>query len=252
MRNDKLIAYQKAQDSAEHYNNMSWTLITVGLGFSLTILYKSLTMEGAHLKLGMLIVGLLVVRYFSYLIEGAQEKKEWKYFYCQKIEEESLKRNGDDKFFPHLGLHLFGESDESISKHQRGLWWFMGAKIVLYIFYSYLIIKTLHVLSPDIICFWLLVILFLFFVLWNITLFEWKNLRKSKSRQERFKDIYKLLLKRKRIIRAKKNYYKFPVYLFVITLICVIAVIYTFVFFAKVEVIPALIINCSIPFFQVS
>ena len=83
----RMIEYQKAQDSAEHYNTMMWTLMALGIVGSLTILHIFWTNRPEiTYSLMMLFVGVFVLFYFSYLIEGAHEKKKWKYKICKDIE----------------------------------------------------------------------------------------------------------------------------------------------------------------------
>ena len=82
-----LLEYQKAQDSAEHYNTMIWTLISIGIGFSLLIL-KVVWFEDndSLLELISLFFGFFSLFYFSFLIESANEKKLLKYHVCKEIE----------------------------------------------------------------------------------------------------------------------------------------------------------------------
>ncbi len=83
-----LTVYEKSQDSAEHYNTMTWTLMSILLGFSLYIL-KLVWMEQnkVQLELMALYFGIGGLIYFSYLIESANEKKLLKYYICKYIKE---------------------------------------------------------------------------------------------------------------------------------------------------------------------
>mgnify|MGYP001603190727 CR=1 FL=1 len=87
IKNKSALEYQKAQDSAEHYNTMIWTLISVLLGFSLIILYRVNTDSiNNQIKVVLLSIGTLSFLYFSFLIESANEKKLHKYKICKIIE----------------------------------------------------------------------------------------------------------------------------------------------------------------------
>jgi len=83
------LEYQKAQDSAEHYDTMVWTLISLGIVASALILYQvwSKNEYNPH-GLLLLFMGAFILFYFSYLIESANEKKNLKYAVCKKIERE--------------------------------------------------------------------------------------------------------------------------------------------------------------------
>jgi hypothetical protein len=87
-REVRLIEYQKAQDSAEHHNNIMWTLINVGIGFSLTILYLAYTNLEILIKLILLFIGSFALFYFSFIIESSNEMKNKKYDICKQIEKE--------------------------------------------------------------------------------------------------------------------------------------------------------------------
>lgn len=84
------LEYQKAQDSAEYYNTMIWTLVSLVLGFSISIFY--LVLKDNVEKLGdptsiiLLGAGSLVLVCFSILVEGANDKKILKYSICKEIE----------------------------------------------------------------------------------------------------------------------------------------------------------------------
>ncbi len=84
-----LIEYQKAQDSAEHYNTMIWILTPVLLGFSISILYLIFSNNyNPIFNIFLLIFGSFSLFYFSLLIESANEKKLHKYRICKKIEKD--------------------------------------------------------------------------------------------------------------------------------------------------------------------
>ncbi len=100
MNGKSMLEYEKSQDSAEHYNTMVWTLISIIFAFSLLILRTILldiNSSGWTFSLvgkftiinGLLLIGTLSWIYFGYLIEGANEKKKWKYFICQEIEKKN-------------------------------------------------------------------------------------------------------------------------------------------------------------------
>lgn len=125
-----LIEYQKAQDSAEHYNTIVWTLMSVGIGLSLIILYKVHSQEqNPLLEMIMLFVGMFVLFYFSYLIESATERKMWKYYVCQRIEWENgfIGQNRKIIYLPISKTKLFGGS------FSMNL--FRIIKILMYFFY---------------------------------------------------------------------------------------------------------------------
>ena len=90
LREIRLTEYQKAQDSAEHHNTIMWTLINVGIGFSLTILYLVWTTQNldALTKLISLFIGALTLFYFSFIIETSNERIKIKYNLCKQIEKE--------------------------------------------------------------------------------------------------------------------------------------------------------------------
>jgi len=58
------------------------------LGFSITILYIILSSKelSSYLKLGLILIGIISLYYFSFLIESANEKKIHKYKICNEIE----------------------------------------------------------------------------------------------------------------------------------------------------------------------
>jgi len=128
------LEYGKAQDSAEHYNTMLWTLVWVGIGFSLILLRftfsdlsgKSFFILSEHsLQSLMVFIGLFVIIYFSYLIEGANEKKNFKYGICKIIEK-------GNKYF--YGQNLKTEI-LPISKIRYGIVFFRALSIALVVFY---------------------------------------------------------------------------------------------------------------------
>jgi len=93
-----LIEYQKAQDSAEHYNNMVWVLIPVGFGLSLILLNFTLfgLPEGIFfgfnkpsLQSLMILINMFILTYFTYLVEGAILTIRLKYKICKRIEREN-------------------------------------------------------------------------------------------------------------------------------------------------------------------
>ena len=84
-----LVEYQKAQDSAEHYNTMIWTLVSLGFALSLWIInnfYTNKSIEPDYLLLT-LFFGTFVLAYFSKLVEKANKNKNLKYDICKDIEE---------------------------------------------------------------------------------------------------------------------------------------------------------------------
>ncbi|MEK6947713.1 MAG: hypothetical protein AABX19_00565 [Nanoarchaeota archaeon] len=90
-----ILEYETAQNSAEHYNTMVWTLISVGLGLSIIILNKivlekteTIIFDEIIAKLLLSIIGILIVIYFTMLIERANKKKCLKYKICKDIEED--------------------------------------------------------------------------------------------------------------------------------------------------------------------
>jgi hypothetical protein len=91
------LTYQKAQDLAEHYNTVMWTLIYIGIGLSLWILYLVWVKRpeiSVGLKLVMLLLGSLILFYFSSIIEKSNEKKNRCFKICREIEKEE--RNNFD------------------------------------------------------------------------------------------------------------------------------------------------------------
>lgn len=135
-----LIEYQKAQDSAEHYNTMTWTLVSMGIGFSLTILYMVVVLDNIKnplLNLIALFTGAFVLFYFSFLIESAYEKKVFKYKICQKIERKLgfIGQNCKVEKLPISGLDF------------KGVYIFRGIKLLLFIFYILAIIIYVRIES---------------------------------------------------------------------------------------------------------
>lgn len=130
-REIRLVEYQKAQDSAEHHNTIMWTLINVGIGFSLTILYLVWTQSLNILtKLVFLFTGTFVLFYFSFIIEKTNETKNLKYNICKRIE----------KDYNFIGQNRLTENLK-VSKMFKGMLIFRSMKILLWIFYSILIIS---------------------------------------------------------------------------------------------------------------
>lgn len=138
---DSLI-YQKAQDSAEHYNTMIWTLTSVLLAFSITILYLVSTNNYAILlNIILLLFGFFSLFYFSTLIELANETKCHNYDICKKIETEyGLRKNHSlvDKLPIHKELK------------KRGMKLLRIAKKVLYLLYLFAIIRVQFGWSLDV------------------------------------------------------------------------------------------------------
>lgn len=90
---EEKLEYTKAQDSAEHYNTIMWTLINIGLGLSLLILYTATTGNSDYiLKQPMLIFGLAILAYFSLIIHKSNINKLLKYDICKKIENKHPKK----------------------------------------------------------------------------------------------------------------------------------------------------------------
>ncbi len=138
-----LTEYQKAQDSAEHYNTMTWTLISVGIGFSLLLLKSALfDVEGAgellidKLTLQSLIffLGSTTLMYFGMLVYGANQKKIFKYKICQKIELEN------ENF---IGQNL-GTQYLPLTKQKWGIGLFVTAKQVLLLIFFLLGLVTAY------------------------------------------------------------------------------------------------------------
>ncbi len=78
--------YEKAQDSAEHYNTIMWTLTPVLMGLSIYILYLVFSEDyNPNLKIGLLFIGAISLFYFSFVIETAHEKKKLKYGICKEL-----------------------------------------------------------------------------------------------------------------------------------------------------------------------
>lgn len=126
------LEYQKAQDSAEHYNTMIWTLISVGIALSLVILYKVLSEDLGHLlELTLVFIGTFTLFYFSYLIETANERKNFKYGICKKIEE-SYGFMGQNK----------GVESLPISSNEKGMYMLRWIKLMLFCIYFMQMVAT--------------------------------------------------------------------------------------------------------------
>jgi hypothetical protein len=99
------LTYQKAQDLAEHYNTIMWTLIYIGIGLSSWILYLVWIKRpeiSVGLKLVMLLFGSLILSYFSLIIEKSSKRKNKCFEICQKIEKEG-KNNFTHKLHHSMG-----------------------------------------------------------------------------------------------------------------------------------------------------
>jgi hypothetical protein len=103
---DKSMIYQKAQDSAEHHNKIMWTLIYVGIGLSLWILYSVLSKRdiSVYLKFAMLFFGAFVLWYFNIIIEKSNKRKNQCYKICHDIE-----KNLEIKYQIHKDMAFKGE-----------------------------------------------------------------------------------------------------------------------------------------------
>jgi hypothetical protein len=122
-REVRLVEYQKAQDSAEHHNNLVWTLTNLGIGLSLIILYVSWTDKSidSYIKEGLLFIGCLIFMYFSSIIENSNKKKNEKYKLCQDIEKE----------YPFIGQHSL-----TVNLFNKGnLFLFRWIKIIILVIY---------------------------------------------------------------------------------------------------------------------
>lgn len=140
---ETMIEYEKAQDSAEHYNTMTWTLTSIILVFSLIIL-KTILLDinssGWQFSFigkwtiisGMLLIGSVSWIYFGVLIEGANQKKKLKYFICQDLERKNknfLGQNLGTKYLP-------------FTKYEMGLKAFIFIKVffmTIFLFLSFLV-----------------------------------------------------------------------------------------------------------------
>ncbi len=92
-----LISYQEAHSSAQHYNNMIWTLASIGWAFSFLIfkmVFFDITiieingLSSITSKLILLFFGLCALGYFILIIERANSNKEIRYLISKKIEQE--------------------------------------------------------------------------------------------------------------------------------------------------------------------
>ena len=80
-----LLEYEKAQDSAEHHNNVMWNLVYLGIGLSLFILFKVHT-ENYEIEEEMMFFGIVILGYFNYIIFRSNKNKYLKYEVCKEIE----------------------------------------------------------------------------------------------------------------------------------------------------------------------
>ena len=179
----QMLEYEKAQDSAEHYNIMVWTLISIIFAFSLLILRTILldinssgwtfSLVGKFTVInGLLLIGTLSWVYFGYLIEGADEKKKWKHFICQEIE----KRN-KDFFGQNLGVeHL------PFAKNKFGLTFFIITKNVFIIFFLFIsILAFIKSLDTDELI-WVKLILIIHIIIFIIySFFQCKCINNTKK-----------------------------------------------------------------------
>jgi hypothetical protein len=137
-----LTEYQKAQDSAEHYNTMVWTLFAVGVGFALIMLKvtlldlkeeMNLLVEVLTLKSLILFLGAASLTYFGSLIRGADQKKHFKYEICKKIELENknfIGQNLGTEFLP-LTQDRWGTAFLYVVKNTLLLFFLAFASVVL-------------------------------------------------------------------------------------------------------------------------
>ncbi|HLD12715.1 MAG TPA: hypothetical protein VJB87_03930 [Candidatus Nanoarchaeia archaeon] len=80
--------YEKAQDSAEHYNTMTWSLISILLVGSLTIFYSAFEIvRTPFIRFIFFSGGLFILIYFHHLFIRADIIRLFNYKVCQKIEE---------------------------------------------------------------------------------------------------------------------------------------------------------------------
>ncbi len=110
-RNDNtiIVEYQQSQNSAEHYNNMGWTLVSVLLGFSITSLYIYFNSQEWFLKYLALMGGIFSVLYFGILIEKADKIKNINYKICKDIEKDENFRyrpHNQTKNIPKVGTYF--------------------------------------------------------------------------------------------------------------------------------------------------
>jgi len=86
-----LIEYQKAQDSAEHYNNAIWLVFSIGIAFSLWIIYTIIAKSEVtyYFKILMFFLGLFILIYSFSLVISNSQKKNRKYQLCEFIEEKN-------------------------------------------------------------------------------------------------------------------------------------------------------------------
>lgn len=135
----KLIEYQKAQDSAEHFDTMIWTLISIGIVASIIIFHIFWTdrPENIVYALIMLISGAFIIYYFSFLIEKANQIKIMKYDRCKDIEKD-------------LGLKQHIEvNDLSLSRKLPGIKIFRLARLIIYFAYVLSINSVLFIPEID-------------------------------------------------------------------------------------------------------
>ncbi len=85
----RMIEYRTARDSANHYNTLIWTLVSLGIASSLIILYKFwANRPESNLGSMMLFIGAFILYYFSFIIESTNARKVLNYKICEKIEKE--------------------------------------------------------------------------------------------------------------------------------------------------------------------
>ncbi len=177
------LEYEKAQDSAEHYNTMTWTLISIIFVFSLLVLRTILldiNSSGWQFSLigkytiinGILLVGTLSWIYFGYLIEGANQKKKWKYIVCQEIEKKNKKFLGQ-----HLGTRFL-----PFTEKEWGIRFFILIKNIFIISFLVLSFLVLYKSMQDEELIWtaIIAVIHLFvFMIQIIFEFKWKNRRRK-------------------------------------------------------------------------
>lgn len=127
-----LVEYQMAQNSAEHHNNLMWTLIVSGIGFSLFIIYKTHLENNSNFLLNVLLlfIGAFTLFYFSHIVESSNEKKCFKYSVCKLIEEKYnfIGQNLKVSSLPISKTKIFNFSN-------FGMGTFRLMKILMFVFY---------------------------------------------------------------------------------------------------------------------
>lgn len=125
--------YEKAQDSAEHYNQMIWILIPAFFGFVFYIVanYDSLKIPFLD-QPGLIMVASFALFFMGILVEGAHAKVLLKYNICKTIEKQ-MKFIGQNSLVDNLGIGQGYSINVIRSVRKTLIWLFAGWALKVFI-----------------------------------------------------------------------------------------------------------------------